>query len=447
MVGASTSATVSTKRGRIAKLAKEHPTMVLTNLAYHMDLEWLREAHRLTRKSGAPGIDGQTAEAYAADLDENLTDLLDRVKEGRYRAPPVRRVHIPKGKGETRPIGIPTFEDRILQRAVAMILEEVYEQEFLPCSYGFRRDLSAHNAIGWLREVLMRMQGGWVLEVDLRKFFDTLVHRCLREILAIRVRDKAITRLIGKWLNAGVMEDGAIAHPQAGTPQGGVISPLLANVYLHEVLDKWFFQDVRPRLKGQGHLLRYADDFVMVFEHERDARRVMEVLPKRLGKFGLQIHEGKTRLVDFRRPDWREEDPPSDPPRPRSFDLLGFNHHWAKSRRGNWVVKRKTSAKSFSRAVKAIALWCRRNWHLTLAEQHRALSRKLRGHCGYFGITGNSIALNRFRHRLRKVWRKLRGRTSQRGREAIKRFDRFLKANPLPGAIAYRSSLRLAVNG
>ena len=416
--------------------------MVLTNLAHNIDLEWLREAHRLTRKSGAPGIDGRTAEQYAERLDENLRDLLNRVRAGRYVAPAVRRVHIPKAAGETRPIGIPTFEDRILQRAVVMILESVYEQEFLPCSHGFRPGRSAHEALVSLRKLLMERRGGVILEVDIRKFFDTLVHKHLREIVAQRVRDKALTRLIGKWLNAGVLEGGVLSHPEGGTPQGGVISPLLANVYLHEVLDKWFASEVLPRLRGKATLVRYADDFVIVFTNEIDAHRVLEVLPKRFGRYGLQIHPEKTRLMRFS--PLVESHQRGQALTPRGFDFLGFNHRWERSRSGCWVVKQQTSKKSLSRAVKAIASWCRLHRHQGLPWQREALIKKLRGHCAYFGLTGNWISLERFRTQLIRAWRKWRCRTSQRREAAARRFFAFLNANPLPPAVAVRSLYRVA---
>ena len=263
MKGTSSLNNISTKQQRIAMLARQSPGMVFTTLAHHIDIEWLKEAFRLTRKDAAPGVDGQTAEQYEANLEENLQALLDRAKSGTYRAPPVRRVHIPKGDGQsTRPIGIPTFEDKVLQRAVVMVLEPLYEQDFLDCSYGFRPRRSAHQALDsfWKQAMSEMARGVWVVEVDIKKFFDTLVHRHLGELLRKRVRDGVLLRLIGKWLQAGVMEDGSITMPDSGTPQGGVISPLLANVYLHEVLDTWFERDVRPRLKGRAFLVRYADD-------------------------------------------------------------------------------------------------------------------------------------------------------------------------------------------
>src|SRR4051812_46039415 len=256
------STSVSTKQERIAELAKQSPQMAFTSLAYLMDIDWLKEAYQRTRKDGAVGVDGVSAEDYEKDLEGNLQRLLDRVKSGTYRAPPVRRVHIPKGGSttETRPIGIPTLEDKVLQRAVVMLLEPIYEQDFLDCSYGFRPKRSAHQALESFRNQLMDGRGGWVLEVDIRKFFDTLDHSHLRTFLQLRVRDGVLLRLIGKWLNAGVLEDGDLSFPEAGTPQGGVISPLLANVYLHYVLDVWFEREVKPRLRGPAFLIRYADD-------------------------------------------------------------------------------------------------------------------------------------------------------------------------------------------
>jgi group II intron reverse transcriptase/maturase len=284
----SSSQTVSTKLERIANLAKQVPAP-LTTLAHHIDIEWLREAHRRTRKDGARGVDGQSAEEYERDLEGNLAALLGRVKAGTYRAPPVRRVYIPKSDGQQRPLGIPTYEDKVLQRAVAMMLEAVYEQEFLDCSYGFRPGRSAHQALGALRDTVMEMKGAWVLEVDVQKYFDTIDHEQLRNVLHRRIGDGAIQRLIGKWLNAGVMEEGEHRRTESGTPQGGVISPMLANIFLHDVLDTWFERDVKPRLGGRAKLVRFADDFVIAFEREEDAHRVKEVLPKRFGKFGLTL--------------------------------------------------------------------------------------------------------------------------------------------------------------
>ena len=295
-------------------------------------------------------------------------------------------------------------------------------------SYGFRPKRSAHDALEVLQSATMRMAGGMVLEVDISKFFDTLDHTHLREILRKRVRDGVILRLIGKWLNAGVLEEGVLSHADAGTPQGGVISPLLANVYLHEVLDEWFVHDVIPRLNGRAVIVRYADDFVMVFAREDDARRVYEVLPKRFAKYGLTLHPEKTRLVSFRRPG-RTSDDGDDP---GSFDLLGFRHHWALSRRGNWVVKRRTANDRFARALKRVTEWCKEHRHSPIGLQWRTLVQKLRGHYAYYGVAGNSELLARFLHEVTRVWRTWLSRRSQRGWVDWERMGQILERYPLP---------------
>jgi len=436
---------ISTKLERVAKLAREAPDMAFRSLAHLIDIDWLREAYRRTRKDGARGVDGQSAQEYQANLEDNLRSLLERAKSGTYRAPPVRRVHIPKGSGtETRPLGIPTFEDKVLQRAVVMMLEAVYEQDFLDCSYGFRRARSAHMALAALQHQSVVMAGGWVLEIDIRKFFDRLDHGKLREVLRRRVHDGVLLRLIGKWLNAGVLEDGSMSYPEAGTPQGGVVSPMLANIFLHEVLDAWFDREVRPRLADKAVLFRYADDAVFLFADEKDARRVMEVLPKRLGKYGLELHPDKTRLVDFRRPD--RFAPAGAGDGPGTFDLLGFTHHWSKARSGKWVVKQRTAKDRLRRALKRVAEWCREHRHDDVRAQQEALARKLRGHYGYFGITGNSRMIGRFCRAVKGVWREWLNRRSQRASMPWKRMYRLLERYPLPAPRIMRPLLPRAAS-
>jgi RNA-directed DNA polymerase len=418
---------VSTKRQRIAELARDCPDMAFTNLAHHIDIEWRLTAHAQTRRDGAVGVDGQTADDYEVNLEANLQDLLDRAKSGTYVAPPVRRVHIPKAGSatETRPLGIPTYEDKILQRAVLMVLEPVYETDFLDVSHGFRPGRGAHGALESLWKQEMKLGGDWVVDVDLRKFFDTIDHGHLREFLKRRVRDGVIVRLIGKWLNAGVLEEGVLTIPDDGTPQGGVISPLLANIFLHYVLDEWFEEEVRPRLKGEAFVIRYADDFVIGVAREDDALRIMDVLPKRMSKYGLTVHPEKTRLVRFEPP--RADDSETeerDPPEPRTFDFLGFTHYWGRSQRGAWVVKRKTANSRLRRAISALSEWCRKNLHLPIQEQHQKLTQKLRGHYGYYGIIGNFASLQKFREGARRIWR---CRLSRRRRGRPLTWPRFLR--------------------
>jgi RNA-directed DNA polymerase len=428
---------VSTRRQRIAEIARKCPEMAFTTLAHHIDIEWLRTAHGQTRKDGAVGVDEQTAEDYEVHLEANLQDLLDRAKSGTYVAPPVRRVHIPKAGSttETRPLGIPTFEDKILQRAVLMVLEPVYETDFLDVSHGFRPGRGAHGALDSLWRQTMTLGGGWIVDVDLRKFFDTIGHGHLRDFLKRRVRDGVILRLIGKWLNAGVLEEGVLTIPEDGTPQGGVISPLLANIFLHYVLDAWFEEDVRPRLKGGAFVIRYADDFVIGVAREDDARRIMEVLPKRMSKYGLTVHPEKTRLVRFQPP--RATDSETEgrvPPEPTTFDLLGFTHYWGRSRRGAWVVKRRTAASRLKRALSALSEWCREHLHLPIKEQHQKLTQKLRGHFGYYGIIGNFYSLLEFRETARGIWRRHLSRRRRDGEMTWTEFLRLEERYSLPRA-------------
>ena len=432
MAGAQKPDPVSTKQQRIAQLAEQRPQEGFTSLNHYLDLAWLAEAFNRTRKDAAPGVDGQTAEQYGLQLLENLQGLLGRAKSGTYRAPPVRRVYIPKGTGlELRPLGIPTLEDKVLQRAVVMVLEPIYEQDFLDCSYGFRPGRSAHQALEALWQQAMDLGGCWLVEVDIRKFFDTLDRAHLRQFLRQRVRDGVVLRLIDKWLKAGILEDGVLTSAEAGTPQGGVISPLLANLFLHYVLDVWFHQEVKPRLLGRAFVVRYADDFVLGFACEEDARRVLDVLPKRFGKYGLTLHPDKTRLVRFTRPGGGPTGTPTRGGPPESFDFLGFTHFWSRSKKGTWVVKRKTARGRYRRALQRIADWCRRHLHEPMKEQYQALQRKLQGHYQYFGIVGNGRSLWCFRERVQEIWQQWLSRR-RRGGSTWERLKKWFGVFPLP---------------
>jgi group II intron reverse transcriptase/maturase len=418
---------ISTKLERIAKQAKEIRGAGLHTLAHYIDVDWLREAFRRTRKDGALGVDEQSARQYEEHLEDNLRSLLDRAKSGQYWAPPVRRVHIPKDDGSKRPLGIPTFEDKVLQRAVAMVIGEVYEQSFYDFSYGFRPGRSAHQACEALQNAAVRMGGGWIVEVDIEKFFDTVDHAHLREILHRRIRDRVLLRLIGKWLNAGVLDGLELSYPGRGTPQGGVISPLLANIYLHDVLDEWFVHEVQPTLQRRAVLVRYADDFVALFATKQDAEHFLATLPARFGAYGLTLHPSKTRLVPFRRPDIVDDDDDD----PGTFDLLGFTHYWGLSRRGKWIVKQRTSKGRFSRALRRVREWCRWHRHDPLNTQHRTLSTKLLGHYAYYGITSNYEALARFRWIVVDIWRRALSRRSQQY-FGWNKMHALLRRHPLP---------------
>ena len=427
------STNLSTKRQRIADLARTKAGTALSTLHHVIDLDWMKEAYRLTRKDGAPGIDGVTAKDYEANLDANLLALLERIKSGSYVAPPVRRVYIPKADGSERPLGIPTFEDKVAQRAIVMVLEPIYEQDFLPCSFGFRPRRSAHQALTALSSALMGWRGlSWVLDVDISKYYDTIQHHHLRAFLDRRVTDGVIRRMIDKWLKAGVLEHGRLRYATEGTPQGGVVSPLLANIYLHHVLDEWFEQDVRPRLKGDSTLVRYADDCVLAVSTIEEAKRVLGVLGQRLGRYGLTLHPTKTRLVDFRyrRPGGQRHSDADG----TTFDFLGFTHVWGKTWQGKTRVWQVTAKSRYARALAAVSEWCRRNRHLPMRYQHAHLSRMMRGHYAYYGISGNSRRIRWFAWQVVRVWRKWLSRRDRTGVFLWSRLNALLKRHPLPPA-------------
>ncbi len=421
---------VSTKQRRIAELARRHPPHVFTVLHPYLDYDWLYQAYVRTRKDGAPGLDGITAQEYACHLQENLQGLLERLKSGRYQAPAVRRVYIPKDNGTLRPLGIPTFEDKVAQRAIVMLLEPIYEQDFRDCSYGFRPGRSAHQALERLRNDIMQRNGRWILDLDISNYFGTIEHGQLRKALDQRVKDGVVRRLIDKWLKAGVLEEGIRLVPEAGTPQGGVASPLLANVFLHYVLDEWFHREVVPRLRGRCSMVRFADDVVCVFESREDGERVRVVLEKRLAKYGLTLHPTKTRLVEFRVT--RDVPRLPGPPPESTFDFLGFTHLWKRSRRGAWVVMRQTAKKRLARSLRHVDRYCRRQRHALLGVQHRYLCQLLRGHYAYYGIVGNARSLANFAYQVRRLWHKWLKRRNGLRRLIWAQFNCLLQRLPLP---------------
>jgi len=405
---------ISTRRQRIGQKARDAPELVFTSLADNIDLVWLWEALHRTRKDGAVGVDGVDWRTYASNGQENLRALLDRFKSGSYRAPPTKRAYIPKADGRQRPIAITALEDKVLQRAVVMAMEDVYEQDFYDFSYGYRRGKSPHMALKAVVDSLNQTNGGWVLEIDVKGFFDAISHRKLREILDLRVRDGVIRRTIDKWLRAGVLENGVVTTAKSGTPQGGVASPLLANIYLHEVLDKWFVQEVQPRLRGWSRMFRFADDLVMSFQREEDAKRAKEAIVKRFARYELEVHPEKTKLVDFRHPFAKSANRESR--KPGSFGFLGFTYYWTRprGRRGRWFIARKTAKKKLKAAFGKMKVWMRKSRHLPLAEQAKTLGQKLRGHYAYYGIWGNTASLKDFFYHVVRMWRKWLSRRGQK---------------------------------
>ena len=419
--------TISPKLERIAELAREDSALQFISLAHLLKLELLGESFRQLRKDAASGVSGTTAKDYAVNLEENLSDLYDRLRTLRYIAPPVKRVWIDKEKGKKRPLGIPEIEDKIVQKAITILLSPIYEYDFYEFSHGFRTAHSQHLAIKEVREQLYAQHINWIIDADIEGFFNNIDHQLLHKFIKKRIRDGGIIRLIGKWLKAGVVENKELTYPKKGTPQGGVISPLLANIFLHYVLDEWFVEKIQPRLKGGCFINRYADDFIIGFELEEDARRVMSVLPKRFTRFGLTIHPKKTKLVDFKKPSYRK----SDTKGAGTFDYLGFTHYWSKSRQGYWIVKRKTSAKKLRMKLTAIWKWCKQNRHISIKEQHQTLNQKLRGHYQYYGIRGNYKSLEVYYETVRKTWKRWLSRRSRDGHITWQKYEKFLEHYPL----------------
>ena len=428
MTDASRSLGMSTGLRTVAERAKREPAGRFHSLAHLIDEELLAGVYRRLRGDAAVGVDGITKEQYGQDLQSNLHDLHERLRTKRYRHQPIRRVHIPKEKGRTRPIGISVTEDKVVQGALREVLQAIYEQDFLDCSYGFRPGRSAHDAVRALTRAVDGGEANWILEFDVVSFFDSVDRKHLMEMLQRRVADGSILRLVGKCLHVGVLDGAEFTEPSVGTVQGSTLSPLLGNAYLHYVLDLWFTEEVKPRLKGKAMLVRYADDGVLGFERQDDAQRVMAVLGKRLERFGLTLHPEKTRLLDFRRPLRSRGEGRS----PTTFDFLGFCWYWRRTRRGSWSVTCKTRRARLARAIKAVHTWCRENRHLPVRQQHAALSRRVQGHINYFGVNGNMASLSRFAWQVTRSWFKWLNRRSQRARLNWDRFEDLLGDFPLP---------------
>jgi group II intron reverse transcriptase/maturase len=396
----------------IAEQARQHPERIFTTLAHLMDVEFLREAHRRVNKKGAPGLNKVTAADYGEHLEENLVELHQRLRSGRYQAPPIKRVWIDKENGKKRPLGIPEFEDKIVQRAVEMLLSTIYEEKFYDFSHGFRKGHSQHQALHVLREQCRHLKINRILIADITGLFDNIDHQKLLGFIRRRINDGAILRLIGKWLNAGVMEEDRLEYPDKGTPQGGVISPLLSNIFLHYVLDEWIDQEVNPRMQGKTFIIRWADDFIIGFQREQDAYRVKTVLPKRFNRFGLELHPDKTSLIAFGRPSMNV----NGQQKRGTFDFLGFTYYWAKSRKGYPVIKKKTARKRLSRYLKMTWNWCKEHRHDDIRDQYRTLSAKLRGYYQYFGVRCNYKAIEVAYEYTEKAWRYWLSRRSHKGK-------------------------------
>ncbi len=398
--------TVRTSLRGIAKKAREQKKHRFGNLYEMLNEEMLLDSWRYIRKNAAYGVDRVSAREYESNLEENIRGLVERLKRKSYRAKLVRREYIPKGEGKYRPLGIPAIEDKLLQVAVKRILEAIYEQDFLRCSYGYRPKVSALDAVDKLALKIQFGRYNYIVEADIKSYFDNIDHEKLVEMLEERIEDRALIRLIIKWLKAGILEkDGRVTHPATGTPQGGIISPILANIYLHKVLDLWFHEVVKKYSRGEACLIRYADDFVCAFQYREDAERFYRVLGKRLGKYGLELSAEKTRIIPFQR----------QPPRGKDrFEFLGFEFYWGKDRGGKPRLKRRTARKKLRSSLKRFTMWCRRNRNLRLETLFRRLNAKLRGYYNYYGVIGNYASLEQFYRQAMRILYKWLNRRSQR---------------------------------
>jgi RNA-directed DNA polymerase len=420
-----------TKLALVSRRAREDSAFQFTSLAHLLNVEFLRDCYGSLGKEKACGIDGRSWHAYGEHLDANLADLVERLKAKRYKPLPAKRVYIPKNAREFRPLGLPAIEDKIVQKGIAAILEAIYEADFCDCSYGFRPRRSCHQALQTVDRTIMTEPVNYVIEADIQGFFDHVSHDWMMQFLAVRMKDPSLLLLIRRFLKAGYMEAGRWIRTEQGTPQGGNLSPMLANIFLHYVLDLWFEKRVKPHVGGRCHLVRYADDFVCLVETRRDAERLEQVLPKRFAKFGLTLHPEKTRMMSFGRHE--RQNARRQGRKAHTFDFLGFTHYCGRSRKGRFLLGRKTSGKKFRNACRAMNAWLRRvRSALPLKEIWRLLAAKLRGHYGYYGVSGNSRMIAKFGYVTTRAVRKWLNRRSQRKSFNWKQFNAYLAHYPLP---------------
>jgi len=436
---------VSTKLSLITRRARESPACKFTSLAHLLTPDFLKECFREVKRNKSPGIDGVTWYEYEEKLDENIEDLVTRLKTKRYRPKPVKRVYIPKANGDKRPLGIPSIEDKIVQMGIKRILEAIYEQDFLDVSYGFRPNRNCHDALDMVDKIIMTGPVNYVVDMDIAKFFDTVDHERLIECLKYRVTDASLLQLIARFLRSGIMEEGIYYKTDRGTPQGGILSPLLANVYLHYALDLWFERDVKRRMTGYAHLVRYADDFVVCFQRGHEARLFGEALYHRLGYFGLKLSDKKSRIIEFGR--FACQEARKQGKKCPTFDFLGFTHYCDRTRTGKFKVGRKTSSKKYRQKLKELNQWLKhvRN-AMKLEDWWRLLRLKLLGHYRYYGMSGNFRWLECFYHEVKGLVFKWINRRSQKKSYNWQQFHRFLQFNPLPKPRIYHSTYTLSSN-
>ncbi|QDI90027.1 group II intron reverse transcriptase/maturase [Salicibibacter halophilus] len=423
---------METKLARIAELAKHNPAMTFTSLAHLLNPEYLMQCHHQLPNRKAAGVKGTTKITYEQNLEENIEDLVSRMKQKSYRPSPAKRVYIPKDeKGKKRPLGIPEHEDKIVQKGMAPILNAIYENDFLDCSFGFRPQRNCHDALKVLNGYIERRYVNYIVDVDIKGFFDHVDHKWMMAFLKERIGDPSFLRIIARFLKGGYMEQAKHYKTESGTPQGNLISPILANVYLHYVLDLWFEQHVKKRIKGQAYLVRYADDFVCCFQYHEDAHAFYDALKLRLNKFNLEVAEDKTQIIPFGR-FAAENHKKAGKGNPPTFDFLGFTHYCGKSKKGKFRVKRKTSKKKIASKLKQTNQWLKAHRHLAMKDIVRRLNRSLNGYYNYYCITDNVTAVVRFRDAVIQQFFKWMNRRSQRKSFGWEKFQLFLIKFPLP---------------
>ena len=434
---------VATKLASLTQRARENPDYKFMTLAYLLTEDFLKACFWELKRDRASGVDGVSVQGYEVKLEENLKDLVVRLKAKRYIPQPVRRVYIPKTDGGKRGLGIPTVEDKIVQMGIKKILESIFEVDFTDVSFGFRPNKRCHDALDVLDKAVMTKPVNYVVDMDIEKFFDTIDHARLIDLLRQRIVDTSLLRLIVRFLKAGIMEEGKFIQPDKGTPQGGVLSPILANIYLHYILDLWFEKEVKKELKGYAQFIRYADDFIVCFQAGSEAKAFGDRLEQRLGEFGLKTAEDKSRIIEFGRYAWQKAQRESS--KVADFDFLGFTHYCDKTRRGKFKLGRRTSKKKFRQKIKAMNVWLKsvRN-RVKLGEWWKTLRIKLIGHYRYYGISGNLQGLRKFEEQTSRLAYKWVNRRSQKKSYTYAQFCRFKKYNPLPVPKIYHLTYALS---
>jgi len=429
---------VATKLSSITQLARERPTEKFTTLAHLLTAGFLGDCFRELKRDRASGIDGVKAEEYEVNLKENLTRLVERLKSKSYRPQPVRRVYIPKSDGSKRPLGVPAVEDKVVQLGIKKILEAIFENDFCDISYGFRPNRSCHKALNAVDKAIMTKPVNAIVDMDIERFFDTIDHKWMMKCLEVRIKDPSLLRLIVRFLKAGVIEEGKFLRQDEGAPQGGILSPILANIYLHYILDLWFERIVKRQLKGFAQLTRYADDFVVCFQTTAEAKAFSLKLKERLARYGLKIAEDKSRIIEFGRYVWMKSQKTGK--KPETFDFVGFTHYCDRTQNGSFKVGRKTAKVKFNQKMKAINLWLKSVRNATSLKLWWPILRmKLTGHYRYYGISGNARAIWTFYDHTQKLAYKWINRRSQKRSYNWTEFNRFLKFNPLPKPRIYYS--------